>query len=409
MNKSPTNLFKNIFSIGALQVLGYIVPLAVIPYLTKVLSIDSFSAYSLSLSIVVLSQFFLDYGFSSSSVYIISERKGDIKYISQYLSSIYIIKALFFIAFSIFLIAIKILLNWSIDWILLILTLFIIFCHTYQPFWFYQSIEINYKIIPFILVAKTIFLILIFLLVKEEDDVVITIFCFSISSFIIFCIMNIGIYRCGYSLSRTQLKDVLKILKEGFSFFLSRLAVMSYTACNILILNFLSSIEDVALYALSEKLYQAGQRLMSPISQVFYPHISRTKDISIFLKYVSSVVITYLFVFLLIGPYLKDIIGYIFGENYESAVDVIYILLFCLVINFVGVNFGYPLFASIKRPELTNLTTYFGSIVFISSLFYVGLFSQINSHSIALSLLIAELCVLLSRCGLYIRFKFYYG
>jgi PST family polysaccharide transporter len=64
-------------------------------------------------------------------------------------------------------------------------------------------------------------------------------------------------------------------LKDGWHLFLSTASVSLYQATNTVVLGFVAGSVAVGHYSAAEKIVQAAQSLLSPITQSLYPRVSR--------------------------------------------------------------------------------------------------------------------------------------
>lgn len=76
----------------------------------------------------------------------------------------------------------------------------------------------------------------------------------------------------------------------------------------------------------------------------------------------------------------------------------------CLVINFVGVSFGYPAFSIINRVDVANKSVYAGAVIQLFLLGYLYSIDNITPLTVVYSVLMTETCVM----GLRIYFFFGY-
>ncbi|HEN5443820.1 TPA: oligosaccharide flippase family protein, partial [Yersinia enterocolitica] len=76
-------LRRNIFSLLLLQGSNYIIPLLTLPYLTRVLGVEGFGVYSLTLSLAQYFVILIDFGFNLSASKKIAEHQDDPEYISK--------------------------------------------------------------------------------------------------------------------------------------------------------------------------------------------------------------------------------------------------------------------------------------------------------------------------------------
>jgi PST family polysaccharide transporter len=74
---------------------------------------------------------------------------------------------------------------------------------------------------------------------------------------------------------RPTLTDLGSTLRGGWHLFLSTAAISLYSTTNVVLLGFVAGDAAVGYFSGAEKLTRAATGLMSPVSQSFYPRISR--------------------------------------------------------------------------------------------------------------------------------------
>ncbi|HDS2971641.1 TPA: oligosaccharide flippase family protein, partial [Morganella morganii subsp. morganii] len=87
-----TTLFKNSFALLIIKFVDLALPLIVLPFLSRNLSIADFGLYIVLVSIFSISFMITDFGFGLSTICNIVNNRKDKKYIQSYVSSIIVIK-----------------------------------------------------------------------------------------------------------------------------------------------------------------------------------------------------------------------------------------------------------------------------------------------------------------------------
>ncbi|CAH7044192.1 Membrane protein involved in the export of O-antigen, teichoic acid lipoteichoic acids [Vibrio chagasii] len=406
MNKNK--LLENSMALITLQAMNYLAPFIVLPYLTRTVGLEGFGIISYALSFCTLILIFTDYGFGIAGPDFIARNKSSVTLISQYLSSALCVKMIILAMFGfIFCLAYFFSSDFFIDKgfsdsIVLSMGLVVI-SQAFSFNWFFQGIE-KFKLITlFSFLSKMIYLTLVLLFVKRIEDIWLVLVSLAIGNFVAIIISYKLIKKEGYYLKAASMKEALTILKLNFGYFFSRVSVSAYSTFNALILGSLSSIANVAIYSSAEKIYQVCQNLTYAVSQAFYPYLARTRNTNLLHKYVciSSIILVFSVIFVFLFNILDYVVLFLFGPDFHEAVDILKIFVVSALVNFLSVNYGYPLFSSINKTRLVNYTVYFASfiqIIMLSVLFYIDAITPVNLVS---CVLISEVIVLISRVVLY--------
>ncbi|HEE8951078.1 TPA: oligosaccharide flippase family protein, partial [Providencia rettgeri] len=190
--------------------------------------------------------------------------------------------------------------------------------------------------------------------------------------------------------------------KDSLMFFLSRASVSIYTSASTIIIGNYSSLNQAAFYSASEKIYNAGQGILYPISQALYPYLSKNKDAKYFFYILFSLVTVLVVAVIVISLFTPILLSVFYGKEYEKAYPIMNIFLCILIINFLSSNFGYPAFTLINRLDIANKTVIIGGFLQLILLTLIYNYSYITAFTVVLSVLITELFVLCSRVAIFV-------
>lgn len=393
-------LSVNFFNFGLFQIINYLVPLITIPYIVRIIGPEKFGILSIAQAITYYLWIITDYGYSISGVRLISQSEKDSKAGSK------IVKNVFTIQFSI---------N------LLCFLLLIFIFNIYSPFnaykeififyffsttanillatWLYTGLEKMKFISSLGFIYRIIYIILIFLLLKSENDYFLVPILYSGSMLIGgFISVSLMVTKFKYRFSRSIPLTCLTFLRQDRQIYISNIFANLYRNSNVLILSIFASEASVGIYSAGEKIVKAIQGTFTPITQSFYPYISRVITTSksqsrrvikytiIFISVIAGSVATIIFVF---SDYLTNLA---FGENFTATALIIKItspVILFGVINFVvGIifmtNYGMK-----KEFSYSVITVGLINIVICSLLSY--LFGAIGA---GISFLMAEALLL---------------
>ncbi|MFQ0834062.1 oligosaccharide flippase family protein [Citrobacter gillenii] len=397
-------VFKNSTALILMQLFSYVSPLLVLPYLARVMSVHDFGTLMMIYSLLAISLVITDFGFNLSGTYFVSKNQRYKNTVNEYLTSVFCIKfVLAFFSIAIFY-SISSFFFDGLSNISLFLILFIIFIQSFQPVWFFQGIEKMKHITIYTIISKIIYLSFVFIFANDGSISKILI-CYFFSQVMATSFSLYFIIKLGYSFERTTLKNIIRAFKESTPFFFSRVAVVIYTSANTLILGKYSSVVQAASYSSCEKIYYAGQSLLNPISQAFFPYLSKDKGKGKNKQnYLSFVIISGVLLSILCyisSFFVYDLLNIFYGGKFNDSASVLNIFLFTTVVAYFSVNFGYPMFALIDKINYVNYTVIIGAIFHIVGLSILTLFGKLTAYNLASLVLFVELSVLISRTAFY--------
>ena len=267
--KEPTTLQRlsdNFISLVVLQFINYLLPLFLIPYLIRILGIEGFGIYSFVLAIMMYGVQMSDYGFELSATYHISLHRENSKKINEIFSSVLSIKLLIALAYFIVLTF----LTFFVDKLFLYQELIFfafgfLFGHLLFPLWFFQGVEKMRYIMYLNGFSKLIFVLSIFIFVKEESDLYLLFLLNSLTTIFIGVVaLYIAINNFNIKFSFQPWERIVYYLKDGWYIFTSKFAVEFYTTANIIILGFFATPLIIGYYAVSIKIIHALSQFVRP-------------------------------------------------------------------------------------------------------------------------------------------------
>lgn len=339
----------------SIQGVNYIIPLVTIPYLVRVLGLEVYGKYSIILSVLQYLVIITDYGFNLSGSRQIALSLNDKKKISKIFCAIIICKVII-AAISFFSVFLFMEYNGSYSAYveLFISGMGIVIGTSFFPVWLFQGYERMYWIAISNLFAKITGGILIFLLVHNNSDLNIAIIIQSCT-----CLISAGIALTTARIGKfvyflwPPLSEIKKQLKLGWNIFLSTFFSSMYTTSIPLILGVNAGAEAVGVYNSADKLKQALQGIIGPVSQAIYPRSSRLfshsiKDGLSFVTKVSIFLCSFMFLSSAVGFFLSEyIVNLAFGAGHESSVSVLKIIIWIpsvvAVANMLGVQIILPM------------------------------------------------------------------
>ena len=358
---SKKRLKKNMLALSVVQISNYILPILILPFLTRALGVDGFALISVALATIQLSFVITDYGLSVYAPYEIALAKSSPDKINRFISNVYGLKViLFFAALGVFTV-----IMWTQDtanwWGILFFSSLAILFQAYQPVWLFHGIEKMNGVAITSLTTKLGYVILVFIFVSDSSDGLKVIASWAAAQALASVVSNWLMLKEGYRICLPTYHGMKLISRGCREYFISRLAVSMFSSANTIVLGAAASSTQVALYAVCDQLYKAGKNATMPVSQALYPYMTQQKNWALFYKVLFYVTFGLAFGSFIVAMVSEDLISLVFGESYNAAGPTLNIFLVTIVINFISVLFGYPAFGALGRPDFANKTVIFGA------------------------------------------------
>ncbi|MBP6089709.1 MAG: flippase [Crocinitomicaceae bacterium] len=389
---------SNFFSLSILQGVNLILPLITFPYLVRILGIEKYGLVVFAQAFITYFTLIADYGFNLSGVREISFYKNNSLKITRIYNSILIARlSLVLIGFVVLAFVVFSFDKFSSDWRLYFLTYGLVIGNALFPTWFFQGMEKMKYITILSVIAKTIFTIFIFVLVKNPDDFLWVPMLNSLGYLVIGFISLIIINRQFNIPFKIQKKKYIKQqLQKGWFIFISKVSTNLYTATTTFVLGLVTNTIMVGYYAVGEKVIRIIVSLFSPFTQVIYPHVVQlvkksSEEAELFLgKVIKYTLLVSLFILMISVLFSYPIFQLIFQDNIDQSVLIFRILSpLIVIIPLASVLFNIVLLAF-------KMDNYFFKIYLIGALVNIALLAillfafKFSIVGAAMSLLISE-------------------
>lgn len=321
-------LAQNISSLTLIQFGNYLIPLLVLPYVTRIVGIENYGELEFARNFVLYFTIIIDYGFNLTATRAISINRNDLKKVNQIVTEVYITKLILFVATSlIFGLLVFFDAKLKSNFSLLLYTYIINIGFVIFPIWYFQGKEKISKISIINFIIKILIILLTFIFLKKAEDFWVYNFLQSISQIIIGIITSYYIFKIDtVKWVKVGAKEVYIQLKDGFNVFISTIMISFISSFTFIILSQYGSKEDIGVYSTAFKLSATIQTIiLIPFSQAFFPHIANIakQDINLFFKKINTMSYILLpFMSVIVCScilFSKIIISILFGEEYLKA------------------------------------------------------------------------------------------
>jgi len=328
-------LVKNTVALFIVQMSAYVAPLAVLPYLSRVLSTEHYGLIAFATSFNWYFMTLVDYGFNLTATRRAAISQDDPKKLSELFSSVMSAKiVLTIVGFAMMTGIVFATPKLRPNFPLFCISYLLVLGDLLFPLWLFQGLQKMENLLWRDLGGKMLSLCLIFAFVRHDRDYLWAA-AFQSSSMVIAGILGMWtVFRLTPARWVTPTrKEVIHVLVEGWPVFLSVAATTLTSSTNIFILGLCSSPSDVAYYSIPFRVVIAIRSLISPAVTAIYPYISRMASKSrdnaiLFLRNSAWMVATPFFAGSLILFLAAVPIIHLFGAKYTASIPILRILAF---------------------------------------------------------------------------------
>lgn len=398
------------------QVLNYVLPFLILPYLLSTLSLSAFGIFAFSQSLVQFLMLIVDFGFNLS----VSKRIAALPKDAPEVAMLYwrviftklcfclIISTIICISFS----AVSALAVYKTGVYFSLITLL---GTALFPVWLYQGLNEMKTMSLITAIAKLLTLPFVFVLVKNSEDYLPAVLLHS-ASFLLagiisfFWILGRKNYHRNFSSNVFSGGQMLLQIKESWHFFLSNASITLYTNSLTILLGFYGTPAQVGVFSAVERIVRiVCFAIYVPINQAAFPVIARLKHtdfrqaVRIFraLFYaITATMLTVILFFLLFG---SDLVSRFLDQTVDKG--ILQIAIFSVLPIALGAACGQlgliALGEKIHKNTFTRIYSYIGLASLPLCLIGIG-FYQVNGA--IFSMMFTEFAVFI---GMFIAVKKY--
>ncbi len=268
---------QNFLFLLTIQASNILISLISMPLLITSIGVDQFGLVNLALSVIILANILVGFGYNLSAPREVAIYHQDNKALSHIFSNVITGK------FSMALLAACLILI-SIFWldlfqeyqVILVFSLLLLFSEATLPLWFFQGIE-KMKLVSIANVfSKLLYLLGIVIFIHQPEQAIYVNFLLGGSGLAINLLLLFYIHvELKILFYPPQFYQVWKSLKGNVHLFLSNLASHVSTNGGLIILSFFATAETLGMFSLAERISMVLRLFPTLIIQAIYPNNSR--------------------------------------------------------------------------------------------------------------------------------------
>lgn len=269
-------LFDNIVSLYLLQGLNYLLPLAVLPYLVRVLGIETYGSVAVAQSFAQYFNILTDYGFNFSATRSIAQNKHEPREISRIFCCVFLIKICLTAVGLILLVGLLLTVSrLRRDWTIFIYAFVGVVGNALFPVWYFQGLERMRHISIISGATKAFSAVLLFVFVHHACDGALAV---AIQSMGMLLAGAVGFVLCTRSadldFAWPGWQELRSCSAEGWHLFVSTASISLYSNTNVFLVGMLAGNAQAGYFSAADRLVRATNGLLGPVTQAAFPYVS---------------------------------------------------------------------------------------------------------------------------------------
>lgn len=338
-DSNAKTLTKNFSALAILQAMRYLIPFIVLPYVTPIIGVKYFGDIAISYSIAIIFQTFVNFSFDYIGARDVARNRDDKEKVSEIVSSILCARVLLYFAAFVLLGGIVLVVpKFREIWLLILISVITAFFSMNVSEWFFQGIEKMEHITIVNVISRVVYLILIFLFIKEREDYILYPL-FNMIGFVIAASYSILMmtqkYKCRlYIPSMSKILDSFKIGKD---LFINQVCVSFCVNMPNILLGTISGSKAAGVYDAAGQLHNAGRHSIDVLNRTFFPFLSRRMDKHSAYRRINLVFS--LLLSILLFAFAPLLVRLLFSDEFLPAIPLLRIL--SVSVFFAGISSAY--------------------------------------------------------------------
>ena len=400
------NIVNNTIMLMIFNIAKIAFPFITLPYLTRILTTDSYGIVAYVKTVMSYMQIFVDFGFVLSATKDIVKCREDKNEMERVIGDTMVARVILgglgFVVVLILSLALPIL---RTNILYTMLSYVAVFLSIFLMDFLFRGLERMHVITIRFIVMKIISTIFTFVLIKGDQNLILIPILDIVSTLVAILMVWYEIGKMQLKLKFSGMKKVISTLKDSFVYFLSNVAATSLNALSTIIIGIYTSPTEVAYWSLCMQIIGSITACYNPISDGIYPEMIKTKNTAI-IKKVLKIFMPIVLAGCIFSYFFANI-GFMIlgGEKYSNAVPVFRLLIPTLFFGFPAIIFGWPTLGAIGKAKETTITTIIAISVYI--IYIVGLIvtKSFTITNIAIGRSITEMVLFGTRYWFYRKYK----
>lgn len=373
--------FQNLSIYGFGQAFNLITPLLVIPYIVLICGEEGYGKIGVGMALAFFIMVFVDYGSEITGVKQVAVTREDRSKLENIFVTTYASKALLLlILLLISSLTFYYIPYFSKDKILYFLSLTMVVGQFINPTWFLQGVE-NFKWITILnILSKIIYLIGIFIVIKQPSDYIYCNLIWGIGMIVANLIaFTYLLFKYSFSFANTQKSEVLKLMKQNFSIFSSQIFVSLQMYSPIVLISFFGGNALAGQYKIIDQIIVIFKTYILLFFNFVYPRVcyllekSKTEALSYWKTFngLNFIFIGLMMAFIFL--FSDKVVGYFNPKEIVEISDLLKLAIFIPILQAISIPLKQLVLGCNKQNQYVRITM----LITLSSLFLIVIVTPI--------------------------------
>jgi len=362
--ENKKRLVSNFLSLSVLRGFQFLIPLITLPYLVRTIGLENFGLVNFALSLGLYFGAIIQFGFGITATREIARHRDDptklVQIYSATLTASILLALVSAVLFSLIVLSFD---KFNSYLNLYLFTLAFVVFQSLFPIWFFQGME-KMKYITFLTLGTNLmFLVSLFVFVKQESDFYLVPLLNATAAFITF-IIAITLIKKQFKLNfiRPQLHEIKSIYQNGHHAFVSQLAPNLYNNSAVFLLGLFTNNTLVGLYTAATKVIDAVISFAYILSNTFLPYLSRNlQKHKVFQKIMLASGLVLTIATFIMAEWITILL--FSADNLEVATYIQWLAI-CILLLFITMTCGTNFLMLIGKDRVVKNIALYTSLVF---------------------------------------------
>ncbi|MEM6484270.1 MAG: oligosaccharide flippase family protein [Pseudomonadota bacterium] len=247
-------LLKNALALAVVQAFNYVSPIVLLSVLTKTLGFSEYSRLAFVLAVASFASIVIDFGFNLSAVARVSKYRTSRTTLCSALASVTTSRLLilFVVVVLISLLIQKnsLFANYALP---LFASTILLLANALLPLWFFQGLEKMHLVMFVQVLSKILTLVSVMMLVlRSNPSITVVVIVYGLCALAGAIVSWSIVLNLGYT-PHLRKQHLVATVLHGSRYFYSRLASVSYSSLNAMLLGLVGQVESVGYYSIAEQ------------------------------------------------------------------------------------------------------------------------------------------------------------